>query len=430
MHAPQQSTPAFAVDKHLSTGAAAAPAAPQSVLPAARVLIVDPQRVLREPLTAALVGMNIAPLGSRPGAANGTAQAAPATGLGNSPAMACVDGFAQAETIVAGGLARGEAYSVVFVHVPLHRAFDVLQSVRQLWQIDSDLQMVLCAESHAEIETLIGQLLGDTDRLLLLRLPLAAIEARQGLSALLCKWHTARDVRRGIQGLLRVVEQQTQEVVATRDLSMFAMAKLAESRDPETGQHLERMREYSQMLAIQLSNEGPYADLIDAQFLQDLYRSTPLHDIGKVAIPDNILLKPGKLTPSEFDIMKGHALIGAETLEDVVRHSSSGSFMRMAADIAKYHHERFNGNGYPHGLRGAEIPLAARIVALADVFDALTSPRVYKAAFDPEVARRMIEAECGQHFDPVVVEAFRVCYPQFLPLIPQRNDAALHAPVH
>ena len=133
------------------------------------------------------------------------------------------------------------------------------------------------------------------------------------------------------------------------------------------------MREYAQILANYLADHSPSGKLIDAQFLTDFYRSTPLHDIGKVGISDAILLKPGKLTPAEFSHMQRHALIGAEMLEQTAEMSASGNFLRMAAEIARYHHERFDGNGYPCGLKADDIPLAARIVAVADVFDALTS---------------------------------------------------------
>ena len=231
--------------------------------------------------------------------------------------------------------------------------------------------------------------------------------------ALQCYEGTVMDITR--RKLAETDLESTQrQLLATRDVSVIALAKLAESRDPETGEHLERMRTYSQLLAEHLSRQGPYVDQIDESFLADLFRSSPLHDIGKVAIPDAILLKPGRLTPEEFKTMQAHAAIGAETLESALRHSGDGSFLRMAAGIARWHHERFDGSGYPDGLSGQNIPLAARIVALADVYDALTSVRVYKAAYDPRQARDMIIAASGTQFDPAIVDAFRACYPDFL----------------
>ena len=223
--------------------------------------------------------------------------------------------------------------------------------------------------------------------------------------------------------LERQVRERTAEVLAMHSVTVFALAKLAESRDPETGEHLERMRGYAQILAERLSEEGPYAEIIDERFLADLYLSTPLHDIGKVGIPDVILLKPGQLTPKEFAIMQRHALIGADALEAAAAHRTSGGFLRMAIDIARYHHERFDGSGYPMGLVGSAIPLPARIVALADVYDALTSVRVYKNAFDPEVAQSMIVEQAGKHFDPVIVEAFNDRKVSFLPVSRQAETA-------
>ena len=210
------------------------------------------------------------------------------------------------------------------------------------------------------------------------------------------------------------VRQRTAQITETRDVTVFALAKLAESRDPETGEHLERLRAYSRILAEQLAGKGPYVNEIDEQFLEYLYRSSPLHDIGKVGIPDVILLKPERLSDDEFEIMKRHTLIGEETLKIAAKQSKSGDFLAMAADIAGAHHERFNGRGYPKGLSGQTIPLSARIVALADVYDALTSVRVYKSASEPLVAKSMIEQEEGQQFEPAIVEAFCAGWDDFL----------------
>jgi putative two-component system response regulator len=203
-----------------------------------------------------------------------------------------------------------------------------------------------------------------------------------------------------------IVHQQTHELMDARDLLVFAMAKLADSRDPETGAHLERMRAYSQLLAMELHRSGPYKSYVDRSFIDGIFLSSPLHDIGKVGIPDMILLKPGRLSEAEFEIMKRHSEIGASALTDVARRGGSGQFLTIAIEIARHHHERFDGSGYPDGLVGMAIPLSARIVAVADVFDAITSARVYKDAFSVEVACSMIRNESKRHFDPVVVNAF------------------------
>ena len=207
-----------------------------------------------------------------------------------------------------------------------------------------------------------------------------------------------------LQVRLRVAERIL--ALEGRDLLIFSLAKLADSRDPETGGHLERIRQYSRLLAEQLSHSDKYADVVDGDFVQMIYLTSPLHDIGKVGIPDGILKKPGPLTPDEFDVMKTHTSIGGETLDAVAQRHSTAGFLNMARNIAWSHHERYDGSGYPRGLSGDEIPLSARIVCLADVYDALTSRRVYKEAFCHETSRDIILNGSGTHFDPDVVQAF------------------------
>jgi putative two-component system response regulator len=206
--------------------------------------------------------------------------------------------------------------------------------------------------------------------------------------------------------LRQEARRHTQDMIALQDIAVFTLAKVAESRDQETAGHLSRMRAYSQILAEELSHRGPYGAQIDARFLEDLYRSSPLHDIGKVAIPDSILLKPGPLTADEFAVMRQHAVVGADILDEAVTRCRGGGFLEMAALIARYHHEHFDGKGYPLGLSGRQIPLAARIVAVADVYDALTSVRPYKRAMSVDEAKAIVRRESGRHFDPVVVAAF------------------------
>lgn len=200
----------------------------------------------------------------------------------------------------------------------------------------------------------------------------------------------------------------------TREVAIFALAKLAESRDPETGKHLERVQCYSRALAQQLAGMPELADQVDPEYIRLIYLTSPLHDIGKVAIPDHVLRKPGKLSDQEFAIMQTHTQFGAETLDAALARFPDARFLKIARDIAASHHERWNGRGYPRGLAGEEIPLAARIVALADVYDALTSKRCYKDAYSHERACSLIIAEAGQHFDPRVVVAFQAAQREFL----------------
>ena len=234
---------------------------------------------------------------------------------------------------------------------------------------------------------------------------------RDAMSRLVRVESEVLDERRRIEEIL---VERNREIAATQDVAVFALAKAAESRDEDTGEHLIRVRSYSQILAEELRLRSPYRKQIDAQFLADLYRSSPLHDVGKVGISDKILLKPGRLTPEEFELVKMHTVLGANMLEEVVRYSESGGFLAMAGAIARFHHERFDGSGYLAGLRGEEIPLPARIVALADVFDALTTKRPYKPPYPPEDARQIVLKESGRHFDPVIVEAFEARYDAFL----------------
>jgi putative two-component system response regulator len=214
----------------------------------------------------------------------------------------------------------------------------------------------------------------------------------------------------------------------SRDLMIFAMAKLAESRDKDTGAHLERMREYSRILAEELSSWPKYSEIIDGDYVQLIYLTSPLHDIGKVGIPDTVLLKPGRLTVEEFEVMKQHTLLGGETLKAVAGSRPDAQFLTMAYDIAMTHHEHFDGRGYPNGLRGDAIPISGRIVALADVYDALRSKRIYKQAFDHQMARQTILDARGKQFDPDVVDAFLKREMEIIEIARQFNDHAPKAP--
>ncbi len=213
----------------------------------------------------------------------------------------------------------------------------------------------------------------------------------------------------------------------TRDVAIFAMARLAESRDPETGAHLERVRGYSRLLAQYLGGLDKYHDVITPEYARLIYQTSPLHDIGKVGIPDSVLLKPGRLTEHEFEIMKTHTTIGAKTLGAALREFPGVSFLEMGCDIAATHHERWDGEGYPHGLKGEQIPLCGRIVAVADVYDALTTKRIYKPAFTHDTAVSMIRDDSGKHFDPDVVDAFLQNVAKFFAIHEHFEDTIAHA---
>ncbi len=227
------------------------------------------------------------------------------------------------------------------------------------------------------------------------------------------EFHYKQQIERHNALLEERVHNQVLEISRAQLAAIFSLSKLAESRDPETGDHLERIREYCRLLARYLQKLPPYRVLIDEPFIDNLYAASPLHDIGKVGIPDAVLLKPGRLTPEEFTVMQSHATIGAETLLAVDRQYPGIDLIRFGIEIAEGHHERWDGGGYPRGLAGEEIPLVARIVALADVYDALRSRRVYKEGMGHAEARKIIVEGKGLHFDPQMVEAFLSSEDQF-----------------
>jgi len=202
------------------------------------------------------------------------------------------------------------------------------------------------------------------------------------------------------------VREQVKKLSSAQLATIFAMSKLAESKDPETGTHLDRMREYCKVLSLRLSVSEQHKSTVDNRFVETIYAASPLHDIGKVGIPDHILLKPGKHDPAEWAIMQTHSSIGAETLRAVHTLHPGNEFIAMGIDIAQSHHEKWDGSGYPFSLSGEQIPLAARILALGDVYDALTSKRCYKEPFSHEKSRGIILEGRDRHFDPSIVDAF------------------------
>jgi PAS domain S-box-containing protein len=191
-----------------------------------------------------------------------------------------------------------------------------------------------------------------------------------------------------------------------RMATILGLAKLAEYRDEGTGAHLERIREYAKIIAQALAEKPEYANMITPEYIDDIYQSSILHDIGKVGIPDAVLLKPDKLTAEEFAIIKRHTLLGGDAIKAIEYQIEGISFLKMGKEIAYGHHEKWDGSGYPAGLKGENIPIAARIVALADVYDALTTERFYKRAYTHEKSRKIIIGLKSTHFDPQIVEVF------------------------
>lgn len=218
----------------------------------------------------------------------------------------------------------------------------------------------------------------------------------------------ARDWLRNQNAYLEAeVARRMQDTLLVQDLTIKALAEVAETRDNETGNHIRRTQQYVRILALRLQTHSRFSGFLTDKVVELMTKSAPLHDIGKVGIPDHILLKPGKLNDEEWAIMKTHSMLGALSIERALRNADRRlDFLDMAMQIAHYHHERWDGNGYPEGLKGDAIPIPARLMALADVFDALISRRVYKAAIPLERAKMMIVAERESHFDPDVVDAF------------------------
>lgn len=221
------------------------------------------------------------------------------------------------------------------------------------------------------------------------------------------------------------VAKRTAEIRAIQDVTILAMTSLAETRDTDTGNHIERTKYYVKALACKLRQNPHYSTYLTDSFIENLVKAAPLHDIGKVGIPDHILLKPGHLTPDEFDIMKQHTLIGKQAIEKAEQKLGLKlDFLKLAKEMIYCHQEKWDGTGYPEGLSQNAIPLSARLMALADVYDALTTRRVYKTAIPHEEAAAIIVREKGHHFDPDLVDAFEQIQAQFKEIAARYTDYA------
>jgi putative two-component system response regulator len=217
------------------------------------------------------------------------------------------------------------------------------------------------------------------------------------------------------------------QLLAAQAATITAFSSLTQARHHETGSHIQRTRNYVRVLTEALSRHASFRDRIDADILLLFTNAAPLHDIGKVGIPDRILLKPGKLAPDEWEIMKQHCVIGRDTILATARELGDGddAFLACAAEIAYCHHERWNGSGYPRGLAGEAIPLSGRLMAVADVYDALISRRVYKEAETHEQALAAMEQEAGQHFDPAILDVMLSIAPQFQEIAQEFRDVPI-----
>lgn len=308
------------------------------------------------------------------------------------------------------GLAVAEPRPALVVSDVQMPGLSGIELLQQLKQLDPHLQVVMVSGHHDM--AIVRQALRDGAYDYLIK-PFELEDLANTVDRALQHRHLLKQNEAYRRNLEKMVEAQTREILETRDLSLITLAKLAESRDNDTGLHLERMSEYSRRLGEEVARAGSYGDLLTDEFIHQLHRSSPLHDIGKVGIPDAILLKPAALTKAEFGVMQQHTTIGGDTLRSVIETHQGHTFLVMAMEIAYSHHERWDGNGYPNGLAESKIPIAARIVTLADAYDAITSHRPYKLAFEHEEAIRRITHDRGLHFDPVLVDAFLQCHEDF-----------------
>jgi putative two-component system response regulator len=230
------------------------------------------------------------------------------------------------------------------------------------------------------------------------------------------------DLKRYRDHLEELVDERTMQLKNSKEATIEAMGIVAEGRDPETGGHIQRTKEYIRLLAEELAKRDKYKDVLTSNYIELIYHSAPLHDIGKVAISDSVLLKPAKLTDDEFEVMKQHTTIGEQTIQEAQERLEEVQMLDVAREIAGGHHEKWDGSGYPRGLKAEEIPLSARMMALADVYDALLSKRPYKEPIPHEEVVGIITSGSAKHFDPELVEVFTELADQFKEISERFDD--------
>jgi putative two-component system response regulator len=306
------------------------------------------------------------------------------------------------------------------VEMPGIDGFEVCRRLKEDEQTKSIPVVFLTSLSNVEHERR-GLLLGAADYIAKpISPPIVLARVRNHLALK----HQADFLRSRNDFLMAEVDKRTREVTAIQDVTILAMASMAETRDNETGNHIRRTQHYVKALAMLLRNHPRFANQLKSAYIRGLFKSAPLHDIGKVGIPDRILLKPGRLTPDEFEIMKTHTTLG----RDAIQHAEQQlgvkvKFLTIAKEIAFSHQEKWDGSGYPLGLQGEEIPLSARLMAVADVYDALISERVYKKGMSHEQAVEIMVEGRGKHFDPDVLDAFLSLQDEFRAIAARYADS-------
>ena len=274
----------------------------------------------------------------------------------------------------------------------------------------SDLPVIIMTVKDDEASEYEGLSLGAVD---LITKPFSMLVMQKRIENNLAIIDQHNELKNYSDNLQDIIKEKTKQMVALQNAVLGALADMVEVRDSMTGGHVARTRKYLELMINQLFEDHVYQEEITTWDLDNIYQSAQLHDVGKIAISDNILNKPGKLTVDEFNEMKRHTAVGVEAIRKIEHNMMHDSFIRHARAIAGTHHERWDGTGYPAGLRGMEIPLEGRLMAIADVYDALISPRPYKKPFSNIEAERIITSGSGSHFDPVLVSIFQKVAMQF-----------------
>ncbi len=288
------------------------------------------------------------------------------------------------------------------INMPEMNGFEVCQSLKTDEKL-RDIPVIFISALNELLDKVRAFAVGGVDYI---TKPFQIDEVQARVEAHLKIRRLQEELERHNRQLGKLVQTQVKKISDTQMAMIFALAKLAESRDDDSGMHLERVQAFCMKLAEGLVQRPRSGYRVDAKFVENIFYASPLHDIGKVAIPDKIVLKPGKLTPEEFEVMKTHAALGAEKLEAVQRQFPGNALLDMGIAIARFHHEKWSGEGYPQGLAGEAIPLAARVMAVVDVYETLRAKRCYKPAFTHEESVDIIVSSSGTHFDPELVNIF------------------------
>ncbi len=305
-------------------------------------------------------------------------------------------------------IGRDRPYAMAFVDMRMPPGWNGIETAQKIWQVDPCLQIVICTAYSDYSWSEMVKSLGETDRLLILKKPFDNIEVCQLATALCAKWNLARQAHRTLHDLQEMVGLQTRAVYNAHEETIYRLVRASLCRDEETGAHIRRTGLYSELLA---ATAGWDSERVDQVRL-----AAPMHDLGKIGIPDAVLRKPGPLTPEETALMRTHTLMGANLLS-----GSTSPVLCMAQEIAMYHHERWDGTGYPAGLAGLQIPEVARIVAIVDVYDALSHDRVYRKELPEAKVLEMMRQGRATQFDPRLLDIF-------MSLLPEMRAIAMAVP--